>query len=589
MSYNYRILSISLDGKETIITENGSSKFLPELSEESAAKLLLEADLSYRSDWPPHEVISDIEGLYKRFWKSRNDLNNFKNSTNHTYIVCTSGISEFFTYLYHDNLYHDKGRNITPIFAYGRYLIMGPHIDDQTNACSACFTLNLLNNLPSLQERWKNWHRIIYPPENHQLLKKHIEVLRALREVEQPWYEPTCTTILDMVCGKLSHEVNILRLCESCETEGQVFHSYFDNPDKITGEFVGAVRYISQVNCRPKSLTVAAAQSNLIPLNELGGGVCYNFESAELKAKFETIERLITSNISSLAVLKKGHDFSRDLIFSKDRYGFYTEKQYRALDFPLSVFNMETDYYWLEGRKLINNEPVWIPADFVSSDLSMFLKNRLSPPTSNGTAVYDSPVKAQNNALIELIERDVVTRCWFKRDLFRIDELQMLPKVKADLSNEGLDLRLLLCGNFAFAPVVVAIIYEADTIMGAVGAGSGSDLFSACESAVFNAGTMFAYREQTNSKSNMIDIIQQEFSSLSNQFFSVNWEGILEHFDPVVLDLSTELLQSHNIYVKRAWSYRAVSFPSTEYPIPLNLWNPVGEELLNLKRERSLF
>lgn len=410
-----------------------------------------------------------------------------------------------------------------------------------------------------------------------------------MREASQPWYPPHSSLILDIISGKVTSEVNLLKLCEICEGSSEdIFHEYLKDSDELIGELLGGIKSISQVNSRPKSLFVAAAQSEIIPRRQLGGGVHYDFKTAAKKAKFETMERLISSNISYQTVFKKAVDFQKDEVLSEDKYRPYTLAQFADSSFELKMYEINTNYYWLKGRRLKDDRPIWVPADFVSLD-SRVSANKLNPITSNGTAVYNSPQKALQNALLELVERDVVTRCWFKRDLYTLDVNNILPKIASNLKNEGLKLKMMICGCLDYSPVVVAIIYENQQFIGAAGAGTGVDLFSASESALFNAATMFAYREQTNSKVDLKDVIEGHFIEVPNKYCVANWERIIGDYDPIVFDLSTELLKKRNIYVARAWSNRAVSFPGNDRPIPLNLWDPSDVELMNLKKESDLF
>lgn len=167
MTFNSRIISVSLDDKETIVTENGISSVQNELDENGLQHLLSIPQSDYKCQWPSHTMCSDVRGLFEKDWSCEEDLISLRDVETHMYIICTSNLPAFFSFIY-----KTEQKNFTPVFIYGRQLIFGPRIDSQSKACNSCFVLSLLNNLPSLRARWKNKHKIIFPTQNSQAVKK---------------------------------------------------------------------------------------------------------------------------------------------------------------------------------------------------------------------------------------------------------------------------------------------------------------------------------------------------------------------------------------------------------------------------------
>jgi hypothetical protein len=502
----------------------------------------------------------------------------------HVYLSCVSHLVPFFQFLL-----TKPHRSFTPVLAYGRHLLMGPRFDPHTQACPACFAMSLLTNLPSLRTRWQERHRIVFPPERKAEVAGGLEVLVRLREVDTPRVSVERLLVLDFVEGTLRDEAQVLRLCRDCAGAGELFHPVFERPADLVGEFVGAIRRIERVATSPLSLAVMAASSEILDQRDLGGGVASSHSLAARKALFETIERVVINHTRTLLVKTTSLDADHPPSPPADDLRPYTEAQYQQTDFPLARYDECAVYLWLTGTRLRDGSSVRIPADFVLADREVFEVNRLAPPTSTGAAAFDAPFRARQAACLELVERDVVTRCWYRRALFELPTAQLVPTLAEALTSEGMVLRLFLCNDTEVAPVVVAGLFDADDLKGAVGCAAGVELHGACTSAVYNAATMLAHRLETSTLLSLSEPLDLQLQSAPSLTISLDWDALVTRYDPIVFALSPELLRSRGAHVMRAWSPRAVGFPHLRWPLPRAQWFPDANELRRIEREIGVF
>ncbi len=344
----------------------------------------------------------------------------------------------------------------------------------------------------------------------------------------------------------------------------------------------------SRVDARPRTLAVCASESSLLDRGSLGGGVGASLASARTKATFETIERLVTNHTRRLAYLARGIDIGASLTLHRSAYACYLDEQFDAQGFPYRAYDERVPIFWINTRRVRDNALIAVPADCLGTDRALAEHNRLFPQSSSATAAFNSVTGATENALLELVERDIVTRCWFKRFLTEIPVSDVAPAKAAGLLGEDIELSLYLCGESSLAPVVIALLRDCATRAGAAGAAAGCSFNAAVSGAINNAATMFAAREQTGTLARLpdLDVAAMQPDDLRS---SVRWDRIISHYDPTTVLISDSLLHSRNIFVVRAWSAQAVDFPKAGEPLPLSRWRPSGIELDNTVMEKELF
>ena len=530
---------------------------------------------------PPYRVASDARGVSGDvFWEDGTLETVFADGV-HTYLLCSTLLVSFFRLLL-----SKPNKSFTPLFSYGRHLIMGPRFDEHTNSCSACFAMSLLSNVPSLQLRWKNGHQIDpLSLENQQLISKSVDALITLRQLDGASGKSNNVTVLDMSSGEMRHEKVVLRICRECSKAG-LFNDAFQEATDLVGEFAGAIRWIGQVEKPPFTFSITATHSEILDYRDAGGGVAESKSEATKKALYESIERIVINRVSDKFI----EAFVADMpCLAHEAMEMYSDEQYSQLGFMFNRFNRDARYLWMKGLRLKDKQEVFLPADFVTAHQAAYEFNRLAPPTSTGTAAYSSAFRAEQSACLELIERDVVTRCWYKRNFSELDASELVPSIAAKLLAEGKSLRLYLCDDTKVAPVVVAAIYWITGQCGALGCSAGIEVHRATLSAIQNAASMFAHRAGIDKYLNLQPLLESQYPQAPSLTATYQHSALLERYDPIIFNLSPELLKKRNIHVIRAWSSVGVPFPSSSWPIPLKRWQPDDEERKNLEVEIDAF
>lgn len=143
---------------------------------------------------------------------------------------------------------------------------------------------------------------------------------------------------------------------------------------------------------------------------------------------------------------------------------------------------------WVEGRELLDNEPIRMPIDMAyepdRSDGS--LRYYLS---SNGMACGTTLRQAVRNAVYELVERDVMLRAWFTRTPPKRIDLANLPSVaalKREFETDAYDIQFVSFPNELGVPTVGAVLTRTDGGLPAFvfGLAASLDLESACRDAL---------------------------------------------------------------------------------------------------------
>lgn len=111
-----------------------------------------------------------------------------------------------------------------------------------------------------------------------------------------------------------------------------------------------------------------------------------------------------------------------------------------------------------------------------------------------GYAAHADAAQARASALFELLERDIVPAAFAERRLRRLRESTLPEPLSARLGRAALQARLFLCVNDCI-PTVLAFVCDRNG-NGASGTASAPALRSAAESAVLNALGMYVYRRQ---------------------------------------------------------------------------------------------
>lgn len=136
---------------------------------------------------------------------------------------------------------------------------------------------------------------------------------------------------------------------------------------------------------------------------------------AQVKAVAEAYERHVSSEVR-VDMIARATELS-DRWLDPRCIAPWTPEQFATFDF-LQPFDPEVEWQWVEGYDQHSCEPVWVPADLVFYPMrtATFGRKLCYEANSSGIAAYTTEAGATERAMLELIERDVVMRNWFKRE-----------------------------------------------------------------------------------------------------------------------------------------------------------------------------
>lgn len=138
--------------------------------------------------------------------------------------------------------------------------------------------------------------------------------------------------------------------------------------------------------------------------------------------------------------------------------GFDAE-QARASGYAVPALNAELQ--WLEGRRLADGAPGWVPAAAVHLRRAPG-EPRFAPMQSIGLAAHTASEQAARHARLEVLERLALSRCWHQRQLGRRLPLQVLQGAGAELlaavRAQGRQVQLCCLSPERSIPVVLALV-----------------------------------------------------------------------------------------------------------------------------------
>lgn len=119
----------------------------------------------------------------------------------------------------------------------------------------------------------------------------------------------------------------------------------------------------------------------------------------------------------------------------------FAPEQYRDPDMLYEPFTEDSEVAWIQGRRLISREPVWLPAQLV---LLFYIPRageaKIGYSTTGGLASHINEREALYHGITELFERDSVNLRWYCRippDIIEFDRPPRLPALARILSAAG--------------------------------------------------------------------------------------------------------------------------------------------------------
>ncbi|NQZ12958.1 MAG: YcaO-like family protein, partial [Algicola sp.] len=140
----------------------------------------------------------------------------------------------------------------------------------------------------------------------------------------------------------------------------------------------------------------------------------------------------------------------------------YSPQQYRDAQFPFSRWHEQKKIHWVQGRKLAQDTPVWVPALVAYFHFNAPFEEQFCQTSSSGLAAGKNWSDAAIRASFELIERDAMMLTWYAQlpcqrlsiERFKTGKMAVMIE---QLCNNGVALELYLLDVGLHIPTVVCL------------------------------------------------------------------------------------------------------------------------------------
>ena len=208
-----------------------------------------------------------------------------------------------------------------------------------------------------------------------------------------------------------------------------------------------------------------------------GKGITH--QRAEISAAGEAAERFSACSYSKEELIYASYHEVREIALDPRQLILYLPEQYPKL--PFHPFQDDLELAWVNGRSLIHDKPVLIPAIAVFLDCPLRNKNeKIAEMHSSGLAAGPTLLQAIIAGTLEVIERDAFMNTWYNRlPCNRIDirthPASSISELVAQYQERGVELQLLKLSTDAPCHVFMAIAQQSagSGPYYAVGLGSG--------------------------------------------------------------------------------------------------------------------
>lgn len=185
--------------------------------------------------------------------------------------------------------------------------------------------------------------------------------------------------------------------------------------DSLVSPYVGVVRGVQEVLAGPADVRLATAWCETAhPHAVSGGGSGVTSDRARAAAIGEAVERYSASCIDLDALVVATARELGPAAVAPRRFALFSARQYASPGFPYVPFDDDTRLTWIEGVRLPDGEPAWLPAQLVHLGAAGD-EPRICRTTSSGLACHTDRAEAALSALLEVIERDAFMLTWKAR------------------------------------------------------------------------------------------------------------------------------------------------------------------------------
>ena len=566
-------LSTSATGAEAIVTVFGkvfalrvASGRVPSIQEvvshEAVAGVLREFGSTAAADvaWEPEPEIwcdAPLDGA-RRFRDPAELAGLIARGPQHAYAVSV----ERPAFLLRSLTRPPAGAHVTPVLCYGGSVLVGPTFAGRAWPCPVCWRRRLEANVPSLRARVRGDHRVIGAASPHTALI----LARALWEAPSPAHSPYSVLDIDTVRGTVTSEA-VLPFPDCVCTDPNERDPFASGT--LTGRWVAPVHAAAPVASPVEGFV--AVDTRAVGQPSIGGVGC-DFEQARAHARAvgECLERRSTVFGGSPAA---AHECKgEDLLQPVRSYTPYSDAQYRTPGFPYRRLNPNSTYLTLPGVRLSDEVPVRVPAQLCTLR-RLPAEPKIASRSSTGTALAFDPMTARRRALLELAERDLVTRHWFLGEALEITQPHAwLPRRSPNGLAAWTVRAAVIEPSLTLSPTAIVYLAPDQKSPGALGSAGGLSLDAALEHAFRDALVMYRHRCERGA---LLDVgeVWPRLTALPDSAWMATGSlaGLVERYDPVAVDLSTTETVAVGASVTAVWSATAADFPRRGEPLQLGL------------------
>ncbi|WP_160157443.1 YcaO-like family protein [Geobacillus sp. TFV-3] len=373
-------------------------------------------------------------------------------------------------------------------------ILFGPYFVKDVYPCSICYLNRLKCNIPSFRE--------ISSKKNDVLILSSLS--NSLFNVASGLTPIILNHVINNnIIGRVlifdSQKLNIAVQDVSGVGRCTCYpNSDFIRGNKIVGQQCGLIKGIGPMKTYGRNPQLVYLSGTIVTNDKLihGGAVDIDYNKAYTRTVSECIERFAYLNVipsgvryTSWREITNKHHTSLNL----SDFNYFSEEQYHQENFRYKKLEMDTVCSWIKMINVKTGCREYVPANLILGK-DMY-ENSLygGPRWSSGTAAHQTYKQAFTSALLELYERDSITRQWISGGQFI--EVNVRQGTSRDIRNAclaaGLNVKLYYVKNNLNIPVVLSVLSDEEFI--SFGCAAELNFKLACDKAILEASLMRIY------------------------------------------------------------------------------------------------
>lgn len=320
------------------------------------------------------------------------------------------------------------------------------------------------------------------------------------------------------------------------------------------------------------------------------GAVDDNWDLCKKRTICEFVERYSWKNFNKNLISCTWNELDSNHRISLDNFNIFSENQYKRDDFKYKKIEKNQLLDWICMKRVGDFKEIYIPAEIV---LGSHLKNigNISERTTTGVATGDNIDFALKKCILEMIERDTVTRNIFlNKDIFLINDSDLKElSIYRNCINSNLIPKIFYLKNRFNIPVIMCRLVPLNTEDKIISYGYSSSLnLKDCISKSIKESLLMRInmREQINNNifseqltSNLRDSKNSFFNELNilgskkvSEIEKIINRKINIEDDIYFCDITLGDVQVAGLKVISVWSKNMINFVDKKDNLPLNLF-----------------